>query len=309
MNHLQQTGFGNKAVGFDAPMQVPCDEAQRRRWQSANRAWWESTPMRYDWREGIGERPGSAAYFGEIDRRFLSSARDYAPWRTLPFDQIIQFDELRDKAVLEVGVGQGTHAQLLAPRCRSFVGIDLTAQAAEMTSRRLALFKLPGKILQMDAEAMAFADDSFDYIWSWGVIHHSADTRRALREMHRVLRPGGGCALMIYHRSWWHYYVCGILRGVFQRRFQRHGALHGVVQSATDGAIARYYTARAWRRMVEGLFTIESLQIYGLKGEVVPLPRGRLKRVVERLVPAAVARALTNHLGMGSFLVAHMRKI
>ena len=34
---------------------------------------------------------------------------------------------------------------------------------------------------------MEFADNSFDFIWSWGVIHHSADTQRVLREMHRVL--------------------------------------------------------------------------------------------------------------------------
>ena len=64
-----------------------------------------------------------------------------------------------------------------------------------MTSRRLKLFNIPGKVLQMDAEDMNFADYSFDFIWSWGVIHHSADTRRVLQEMHRVLRRGGTAPL------------------------------------------------------------------------------------------------------------------
>src|SRR5260370_38747581 len=98
------------------------------------------------------------------------------PWRNVPFDAIIPFDDLRAKEVLEIGVGQGTHAQLFAPRCKSFTGIDLTANAVDMTSRRLKLFGFSGTILQMDAEAMNFVDNSFDYIWSWGVIHHSADT-------------------------------------------------------------------------------------------------------------------------------------
>src|SRR5205085_539710 len=109
--------------------------------------------------------------------------------------------DLYDKDVLEIGVGQGTHAQLLAPRCKSFTGIDLTTCAVEMTSERLKLFKIPGAVLEMDAEHMSFGDGSFDYIWSWGVIHHSADTNRVLKEMHRVLRPGGKCTVMIYYRS------------------------------------------------------------------------------------------------------------
>lgn len=308
MKNFSGTEFGNKAAGFDEPTQVPCDDEQRRRWQSINRAWWESTPMRYDWRDGVAESPSSQAYFAEIDRRFLSSAGKYAPWRNLPFEAIIPFDELRDKDVLEIGVGQGTHAQLLAPRCKSFTGIDLASQAATATSRRLDLFKLPGRVLQMDAEAMAFADNSFDYIWSWGVIHHSADTREVLKEMRRVLRSGGRCTVMVYHRSWWHYYVCGFLRGVFQNWTRKQASLHHVIQRATDGALARYYTPRAWRCTAEGLFAVETLRIYGLKGEILPMPHGRLKGFLEDLVPERVARGMTNHLGMGSFLVAHMRK-
>ena len=62
--------------------------------------------MRYDWREEIAANPGSEAYFTEIDRRFLSSARKYLPWRNVPFDKIIPFEELGDKDVLEIGVGQ-----------------------------------------------------------------------------------------------------------------------------------------------------------------------------------------------------------
>jgi ubiquinone/menaquinone biosynthesis C-methylase UbiE len=308
MKNFSRTGFGNKAAGFNRPTQLPRDDAQRRQWQSANKNWWEATPMRYDWRDEISAPPGTESYFREIDRRFLSSAHKYMPWRNVPFDEVIPFERLNDKDVLEIGVGQGTHAQLLAPRCKSFTGIDLTSHAIEMTSQRLKLFNIPGKVLQMDAEEMAFADNSFDFIWSWGVIHHSADTRRVLQEMHRVLRFGGSCAIMVYYKSWWHFYVGGFLRGVFQRQFNKQGNLHQVVQSATDGAIARIYTQREWQEATNGLFEIAAVKIYGLKGDVVPLPHGRLKQFLEDVVPDGVARLLTNRLRGGSFLVAHMRK-
>jgi ubiquinone/menaquinone biosynthesis C-methylase UbiE len=307
MKNFSGTEFGNKAVGFDSPTQLPRDDAQRRQWQSANRAWWESTPMRYDWRDGIAAQPGTDAYFAEIDRRFLSSARKYMPWRNLPFDAVIPFDDLSAKDVLEIGVGQGTHAQLLAPRCKSFTGIDLTSYAVDMTSRRLKLFGISGNVLQMDAEAMKFADNSFDYIWSWGVIHHSADTGRVLQEMHRVLRAGGRCAVMVYYKSWWNFYVCGFLRGVFQGQFRNRRNLHDVAQRATDGAIARYYTKGEWQQTVRGLFEVESVQVYGLKSDIVPLPHSRFKLFLEGLVSDRVARILTHHLRGGTFLVAQMR--
>ena len=172
MNHHSNKPSEAKAAGFDGPIQPPRDEAERKRWQAANRAWWESAPMRYDWRKGLGHTPGDAAYFKEIDDRFLAAAWEFSPWRKIPFERFIPFDELADKRVLEIGVGHGTHAQLLASHCRAFVGIDLTTVATTMTAKRLKLRGLPGSVLQMDAERMAFRDDSFDYIWSWGVVHH-----------------------------------------------------------------------------------------------------------------------------------------
>ena len=308
MKNFSGAEFGNKAIGFDSPTQRPSDDSQRGQWQSANKAWWESTPMRYDWRDEIDAPVGTEDYYAEIDRRFLASARKYAPWVDVPFDGIIPFDQLRDKDVLEIGVGQGTHAQLLAPRCKSFTGIDLTSNAVEMTMQRLRLFHLSGKVLQMDAEAMDFANCSFDFIWSWGVIHHSADTRRVLEEMHRVLRPNGRCTVMVYYKSWWHFYFCGFLRGVFQRQFKNKMKLHQVMQGATDGAIARYFSRGEWREITRGLFEVDSVKVYGLKADIVPLPHGRLKQSLMDIVPDGVARFLLNRLRGGSFLVAEMRR-
>jgi SAM-dependent methyltransferase len=302
------TEFNNKAAEFRGPTQLPRDEAQRRKWQSLNRVWWESTPMRYDWREPLTAPVGTKAYFEELDSRFLGSVYKYMPWKNVPFEKLIPFKELADKDVLEIGTGLGTHAQLLSPYCKSFIGIDLTETASALTAQRLRLFGLLGRALRMDAEDMRFASDSFDYIWSWGVIHHSADTRRILTEMKRVLRLGGKATVMVYHRTWWAYYFGALLRGVFRGQLKTCGNLHYVAQAATDGAIARFYTPSEWREISTGLFDIESIRIYGLKTEILPFPAGRSKQVLERFIPDAFGRLLTNRLRLGSFLVANMRR-
>ena len=299
------TIFGNKAVGFDHPAQLPRDKDEHRSWQIANRDWWEAAPMRYDWRAELPQTPGTEDFFAEIDRRFLAAAKCFMPWRNLPFETVIPFDQLHDQDVLEIGVGHGTHAQLLAPRCKSFTGVDLTTAAVRMTAQRLRLFGLPGGVLQMDAENLAFPDGSFDFVWSWGVVHHAADTRRVLNEVYRVLRQGGACTVMVYYRSWWNYYAFGLLRGLLQGQWR---SPHHVSQNATDGAIARYYKPDEWRAMTRGLFTVEAIEVYGLKSDIVPLPHGRLKDALMRLIPDAVARFLARHLRMGSLLVVQMRK-
>lgn len=299
--------FKHKAAGFQAPTQLPADEEQRRQWQLANKSWWELTPMRYDWREGLTSITGTKEFFAEIDERFFSSVRRFLPCNGIPFDHLISFEKLASEDVLEIGVGHGSHAQLLAPRCRSYVGIDLTAEATAQSRARFDLFNLPGKILQMDAEDMAFPDASFDFIWSWGVIHHSADTSRILSEMHRVLRPGGHCTIMVYYRSWWSYYLFAFLKALLEGKLPS-GARHWAArQQSIDGAIARYYTQAEWKEFAGHYFDVETA-VYGMNIEVIPLPHSKLKLMLERMLPDGICRFLTHRLAMGSFLVAQMTK-
>ena len=203
----------------------------------------------------------------------------------------------------------GSHAQLLALNAKSFTGIDLTERAVRTTQKRLELANVEARILQLDAEKMPFTDQSFDFIWSWGVIHHSANTLQILREMHRVLRPGGQAVVMVYHRSFWKYYLEGLLiRGIILGKLGMRQSLHGINQVATDGAIARFYRPDEWRRLCAGFFTVDEIIIAGPKSDVVPLPRGAAKTTVMRILPAWFTRFLTQRLQMGSFLIAKMQR-
>jgi radical SAM superfamily enzyme YgiQ (UPF0313 family)/SAM-dependent methyltransferase len=298
----------DKAV-LHQPIAVPADVRQREAWQNANRRWWEANPMRYDWRTPL---PGDAdlqATFEEIDRRFFEASRPSLPWEALPFESLADFKDLKDKDVLEIGVGYGSHAALLARHAQTFTGIDITEGAVRMTKERMRLGKLQANILQMDAETLSFPDASFDLVWTWGVIHHSADTPAVLKEISRVLRPGGKAVIMVYHRGWWNYYVMATLGSLLRGKLLRADSLHEAIQLQTDGALARYYSPAEWRQLIQNRFACELVAIRGQKADVIPLPAGRLKKWAEAALPDAAFRLLAHDLKMGGFLVSILRKL
>lgn len=107
----------------------------------------------------------------------------------------------KQRDVLEIGVGMGCdHVQWARHEPRSLSGIDLTERAVNFTADHLAEFGLGSELQTADAESLPFPDASFDVVYSWGVLHHSPNTPAAIREAHRVLRPGGVAKVMIYHK-------------------------------------------------------------------------------------------------------------
>ena len=109
--------------------------------------------------------------------------------------------------VLEVGCGLGTDGAQFARAGALYTGVDLTEAAVSLARRRFELESLPGEFRIADAENLDFADDSFDLVYSHGVLHHTPDTARAVREVWRVLRPGGRAVVMLYHRDSYNYRV------------------------------------------------------------------------------------------------------
>jgi SAM-dependent methyltransferase len=134
---------------------------------------------------------GREGYLEQTRRRY-----ELEPY-IVPF---ADFSGCTGKKVLEIGVGLGADHQSFAQAGAQLCGIDLTERAVNHTRRRLALFGLASALTVGDAEKLAFADSSFDFVYSWGVIHHSPNTARAVQEIFRVLRPGGAARVMIYHK-------------------------------------------------------------------------------------------------------------
>ena len=113
---------------------------------------------------------------------------------------VVGFDRWRGKKVLEVGCGLGTDLLQFARGGAVVSGVDLTEKGATLTNRRLKLYGLSGDIMVADGERLPFTDNSFDLVYSWGVIHHTPDTREAARELVRVCKPEGRVLVMVYHR-------------------------------------------------------------------------------------------------------------
>lgn len=136
-------------------------------------------------------------------------------------------EDLKDKLVLDVGCGMGRFAEVATRWGARVVGIDLSL-AVESAARNLAERK--ATILQADVFRLPFAAESFDFIYSIGVLHHTPSCEQAFRGLPRLLKPGGRIAIWVYGRSSW-YRLSDVYRQVTRRMPPRllHRLCHGVV--------------------------------------------------------------------------------
>lgn len=102
--------------------------------------------------------------------------------------------------LLEVGCGMGTDILQLARMGLEVTGVDLTESGIGLAERRFALYGSEADLRVADAESLPFDDESFDLVYSFGVLHHTPDTGKAVAETHRVLKKGGKAFIMLYYR-------------------------------------------------------------------------------------------------------------
>jgi 2-polyprenyl-3-methyl-5-hydroxy-6-metoxy-1,4-benzoquinol methylase len=302
MNAWRRTSKGDNSM----PNEVAT--LSQDRLQAESRRWWETNPMSYDWHKTLQAQEGSREFYEEVDRRFFSSSSFYRGSR--PFQRYIPFDHLRGKRVLEIGCGLGSHAKLLSEAGCRLTCIDLTEKAVANTTRRLEHWGLPADVRRMDAEQMEFPDGEFDLVWSWGVIHHSANTDQIIRQVHRVLRPGGEFRVMVYHRRSVSGLYC-LLRGVLSGKIFKGMSVQEVLSFYTDGYMARFYTRREWADLLASCgFSQVETSVLGQKSELIPLPgRGAFGRVKQATLRAIPDWAAESALGVGGyFLFATARK-
>ena len=134
----------------------------------------------------------SREYFEDIERhRYTINPEIFA---------FAQFTRYRDKKVLEVGVGSGVDFIQWCRAGAEAYGIDLTPNGIEHAKRWLREYSLNGNLAVGDAEHLLFADDTFDLVYSWGVLHHTPNTHKAIQECIRVCKPNGEVKLMLYNR-------------------------------------------------------------------------------------------------------------
>jgi SAM-dependent methyltransferase len=108
----------------------------------------------------------------------------------------IDFD---GKRVLEIGLGQGADAERIVKRGGLYSGADLTEESVRRVKMRFALHDLRfERIEQASALKLPFEQDSFDIVYSHGVLHHIPEIKKAQAEIARVLKPDGKVIVMLY---------------------------------------------------------------------------------------------------------------
>ena len=140
-------------------------------------------------------------------RRFYELVEDHRYTKEWHIPAAAGFEESKGLQVLEIGCGLGTDGAQFAKAGAIYTGVDLTDAAVELAQKRFELFDLPGTFRTADAEQLDFPNESFDLVYSHGVLHHTPDTAGAIREVHRVLKPGGRAVVMLYHRDSYNYRV------------------------------------------------------------------------------------------------------
>ncbi len=137
---------------------------------------------------------GTLPFFDEIRK---DRYENYAPWLLETFD----FKSFNGKKTLEIGVGVGTDHLTMAEAGAILYGIDITPKSIELTRRNLELHGLNSQLFLGDAESLPFENDIFDIVYSFGVLHHTPDIQKSIREIYRVLKPEGKIFIALYNRN------------------------------------------------------------------------------------------------------------
>src|ERR1700749_435594 len=175
------------------------------------RAFWQEHPCGTKF---SGAEVGSRGFYEAVEEH-----RYRTEWH---IPEAAGFEKAKGLRVLEIGCGLGTDGARFARAGAVYTEVDLTEAAVSLARRRFELEGLQGDFRVADAEALEFGDESFDLVYSHGVLHHTPDARAAVKEVRRVLKPGGRAVVMLYHRDSYNYRVnIGVLRRPGPRPLRR----------------------------------------------------------------------------------------
>jgi ubiquinone/menaquinone biosynthesis C-methylase UbiE len=210
------------------------------------------------------------------------------------------FGSAQGRRVLEIGVGLGADHQRFAEAGALLCGIDLTERAVAHARRRLELFGLASALAQGDAENLSFPDAVFDVVYTWGVIHHSPDTNRAVAEIHRVLKPGGIAKVMVYHRWSLVGYMLWVRYALL--RLRPWITLNEIYANYLESPGTKAYSVSDARRWFAD-FSAVAIQTVLTHGDLLESVagqrhRGALLSIARRLWPRALLRRFASRHGL-----------
>lgn len=142
--------------------------------------------------------------FGENWARFVAGLNDAQIDRAAAGIVRLLGDEIVGKSFLDLGCGSGLHS-LAALRlgAASVTAVDIDPRSVDTTRALLARYAAgqPWTAATCSAFDLMPDADGHDIVYSWGVLHHTGDMRRAIKCAAALVRPGGRLVLAIYRRT------------------------------------------------------------------------------------------------------------
>lgn len=212
------------------------------------------------------------------DREFLSRAYCEAAlahrYGLYPFvEPFVDFPSWAGKRVLEVGCGQGADLSRFATNGADTFGCDFTPKHCEISRRFVGVMGGSAQVVQASAVALPYESESFDLVYSFGVLLLVQDLDAAVREIHRVLKPGGTVITMFYNQLSLHYFLKTLHYYGVACDLEKLLGPRQLVDWFTDGFgyPRTYHQSPDSLRQAFAPFTTDSLVVRNLSPEQVPL--------------------------------------
>jgi len=232
---------------------------------------------------------------GDLDPREhfsrLSADHEIAYTRA---NQLLQRHQLAGRAVLELGCGMGFDTIPLAQAGARVVAIDLSEKCVALARRHLDWYGVEADLRLGNAECLGFADETFDLVTARGLLMFTPEPTAVLREVLRVLRPGGVVQAILHNKHSW-YVLLGAAAGM------------NLVDPVEDPSPNRLYTRAEARALFEGFADV---RIDGGRLPNIPSKRGGLAAKVfnASVVPAAKALPRRALEPFGFYLIVEGKK-
>jgi SAM-dependent methyltransferase len=197
---------------------------------------------------------GSRGFFEDLDQYHFEKLHHLL--------RLIDFDAYRGRTVLEVGCGAAVDLARFARGGAIATGVDIATSAIELARMNFQLQGLSADLRVANAEALPFADDTFDLVYAHGVVQYTADPQRLVDEVRRVLKPGGEAIFQVYNRISW----LNALSKVMKVGLEHDDA--PVLLKLTSGEFRRLLDAFSSVRIVPERFPVKSRLHGGWKGTV-----------------------------------------
>jgi ubiquinone/menaquinone biosynthesis C-methylase UbiE len=219
--------------------------------------------------------------------------------------EFAQFAAARGLKVLEIGVGMGADYLEWLKAGAQASGVDLSSTSLDRARRRCELAGFDPDLRIADAEHLPFPDNSFDVVYSYGVMHHSPDTAQCLREACRMLKPGGHARIMVYHHPSLTGAMLWLRYGIFRGK-----SLRQTVYQHLESPGTKTYTQAEAHSMMEGFDDIVMRQVFSPGDLLLHQPSARFQSrfycMVWKLFPRALVRKFGSRWGL--FLLISARK-